>query len=98
LIREKSILRKRICVAINLNDYERARNMMSTICKDEIFTRRNWSNEETEYLMQHVKAIGYDKAIKRVAEKLGRTQLSAKKKYANEIKRMKGKKTFHTAM
>ena len=94
MIREKSILRKQICVAINLNDYETARNMMSTICKDEIFTRRNWSNEETEYLMQHVEAIGYKEAIKRVAEKLGRTQLSAKKKYHSEIK----KETSHTAM
>ena len=91
MIREKSLLRKQICVAINLNDYERARNIMSTICKDEIFTRRNWSNEETEYLMQHVKAIGYDKAIKKVAKKLGRTQLSVKKKYYNEIKKMKEK-------
>ena len=91
MIREKSILRKQICVAINLNDYETARNMMSTICKDEIFTRRNWSNEETEYLMQHVEAIGYKEAIKRVAEKLGRTQLSAKKKYHSEIKKMNEK-------
>ena len=91
MIREKSLIRKQICVAINLNEYERARNMMSIICKNEIFTRRNWSNEETEYLMNHVKAIGYDEAIKRVAEKLNRTQLSAKKKYHNEIKKMKEK-------
>ena len=91
MIREKSILRKQICVAINLNEYERARNMMSTICKDEIFTRRNWSNEETEYLMHHVEAIGYEKAIKIVAEKLGRTQLSAKKKYHSEMKKMNEK-------
>ena len=92
MIREKSLLRKQICVAINLNDYETARSIMTSICKNEIFTRRNWSNEETEYLMNHVKSIGYEKAIKRVAEKLGRTQLSAKKKHANEIKRMKGKR------
>ena len=66
--------------------------MMSTICKDEIFTRRNWSHEETEYLMQHLSSLGYDEAIKRVAKKLNRTQLSVKKKHANEIKRMKGKR------
>ena len=65
---------------------------MSTICKNEIFTRRNWSNEETEYLMNHIQAIGYKEAIKRVAKKLGRTQLSVKKKYYNEIKKMKGKR------
>ena len=91
MIREKSLIRKQICVAINLNEYERARNMMSTICNDEIFTRRNWSNEETEYLMNHIQAIGYKEVIKRVAEKLNRTQLAVKKKYANEIKRMKEK-------
>ena len=68
--------------------------MMSTICKDEIFTRRNWSNDETEYLMHHVEAIGYKEAIKRVAEKLNRTVLSAKKKYHSEIK----KETSHTGM
>ena len=94
MIREKSLLRKQICVAINLNEYERARSIMTSICNDEIFTRRNWSNEETEYLMHHVEAIGYKEAIKRVAEKLGRTQLSAKKKYHSEIK----KEASHTAM
>jgi len=91
LIREKSLIRKQICVAINQNDYETARSMMTSICNDEIFTRRNWSNEETEYLMQHVASLGYDEAIKRVAEKLGRTQLSAKKKYHSEIKKMNEK-------
>jgi len=91
LIREKSLLRKQICVAINQNDFETARNIMSTICNDEIFTRRNWSNEETEYLMNHIQAIGYKEAIKIVAKKLNRTQLAVKKKYANEIKRMKKK-------
>ena len=91
MIREKSLLRKQICVAINLNEYERARSIMTSICNDEIFTRRNWSNEETEYLMNHIQAIGYKEAIKRVAEKLNRTQLAVKKKHANEIKRMKKK-------
>ena len=92
MIREKSLIRKQICLAANQDDYETARNMMSTICTDEVFTRRNWSNEETEYLMQHVKAIGYDEAIKRVAKKLNRTQLSVKKKYASEIRKLKEKR------
>ena len=85
-------MRKQICLAINKNDYETARNMMSTICNDEVFTRRNWSNEETEYLMQHVASLGYDEAIKRVGKKLNRTQLSVKKKYANEMRKLKGKR------
>jgi len=91
LIREKSLIRKQICVAINQNDFNTAQILMSSICKDEIFTRRNWSNEDTEYLMQHVKAIGYDEAIKRVAKKLKKTQLSVEKKYAREIKKVKEK-------
>ena len=87
MIREKSLIRKQICLAANQDDYKTARILMSSICKDEIFTRRNWSNEDTEYLMQHVKAIGYDEAIKRVAKKLNRTQLSVKKKHASEIRK-----------
>jgi len=92
LIKEKTILRKQVCLAISDNDFETARNIMSTLCNDEVFTRRNWNDNETEYLMQHVEAMGYDEAIKRVAKKLNRTQLSVKKKHANEIKRMKGKR------
>jgi len=92
LIREKSLLRKQICVAINQNDYEAARNMMSTICKDEVFTRRNWSEDDTEYLMQHVASLGYDEAIKRVGKKLNRNQLSVKKKYAREMRKLKEKR------
>ena len=91
MIREKSLIRKRICLAANRNDYETAQILMSSICKDEVFSRRNWNDNETEYLMQHVEILGYDEAIKRVGKKLNRTQLSVKKKYANEIKRMKGK-------
>ena len=88
MIREKSLIRKQICLAANQDDYKTARILMSSICTDEVFTRRNWSNEETEYLMQHVKAIGYDEAIKRVAKKLNRTQLNVKKKYANEMRKL----------
>ena len=88
MIKEKTILRKQVCLAISDNDFETARNIMSTLCNDEIFTRRNWSNEETEYLMQHVEAIGYDEAIKRVAKKLKRTQLAVKKKYASEMRKL----------
>ena len=65
---------------------------MSSICNDEVFTRRNWNDNETEYLMNHIQAIGYDEAIKRVAKKLNRTQLSVKKKYDREIKKMKEKR------
>ena len=91
MIREKSLIRKQICLAANQDDYKTARILMSSICNDEVFSRRNWNDNETEYLMNHVEAIGYEKAIKRVAKKLNRTQLSAKKKYANEIRKLKGK-------
>ena len=91
MIKEKTILRKQVCLAISDNDFETARNIMSTLCNDEVFTRRNWNDNETEYLMNHVEAIGYEKAIKRVAKKLDRTRLSASKKYHSEIKRLKEK-------
>ena len=89
MIKEKSLLRKQICLAANQDDYKTARILMSSICKDEVFSRRNWNDNETEYLMNHIQAIGYDKAIKRVAKKLNRTQLNVKKKHANEIKKNK---------
>ena len=88
MIREKSLIRKQICLAANQDDYKTARILMSSICNDEIFTRRNWNDNDTEYLMNHIQAIGYDEAIKRVAKKLGRTQLSVKKKYANEMRKL----------
>jgi len=88
LIREKSLIRKQICLAANQEDYETARVLMSSICTDEVFTRRNWNDNETEYLMQHVASLGYDEAIKRVAKKLNRTQLSVKKKHANEMRKL----------
>ena len=98
MIREKSLIRKQICLAINKNDFETARNMMSTICAEEVFRRRNWSEDDTEYLMQHVSSLGYDEAIKRVAKKLKRTQLSAKKKYASEIRKLKGRERLNERM
>jgi len=91
LIREKSLIRKQICVAINQNDFNTAQILMSSICTDEVFRRRNWSEDDTEYLMQHVASLGCDEAIKRVAKKLNITQLSVEKKYAREIKKMKEK-------
>ena len=91
MIREKSLLRKQICVAINQNDYETARNIMNTICKNEQFTRRKWLKDEAEFLMHHVEALGFEKACKVVAKKFNRTVLGTKKKYRNEIKKLNEK-------
>lgn len=89
MIREKSILRKRICSAINEEDFETAHQIMSVICKDEQFTRRKWLADETEYLMHHVDALGLEKACKVVGKKLNRARLSVSKKYHSELKRLK---------
>lgn len=91
MLREKSLIRKQICLAANQDDFNTAQILMSSICNDEVFTRRNWTIDETEYLMQHVASLGYDEAIKRVSKKLDRTRLSASKKYHSEIKRLKEK-------
>jgi len=87
LIREKSLLRKQICVAINLNDYETARKLMDTLCEDNKPLRKRWYDEDTEYLMQHVEELGCKKAIKVVAKKLDRTILNVKEKYDREMRK-----------
>lgn len=92
MIREKSIARKQICLAISENDFETARSIMASICKDETFTRgKKWTNEETEFLMHHVQAVGLDEACKVVGKKLNRTSLAVNKKYHSEIRKLKGK-------
>lgn len=89
MIREKSILRKEICSALNLDDYETARSIMMSICKDEDFARRkNWTHGETEFLMHHVESLGLEKACKVVAKKINRTVLGVKKKYHSEIRKL----------
>ena len=87
MIREKSLLRKQICVAINLNDYETARKLMDTLCEDNKPLRKRWYDEDVEYLMRHVEEHGYQKAIRIVAEKLGRKKLNVKGKYDREMRK-----------
>ena len=87
MIREKTIARKQICLAISENDFETARILMSDICTDETFRRKSWSDDETEFLMNHVEALGLDEACKVVGKKLDRTTLSANKKYHSEMRK-----------
>lgn len=88
MIKEKSILRKQICLALSENDFETARNIMSKICADQVFVKQSkWSKDEAEFLMHHVSALGVEKGCKAVAKKLDRTLLSVKKKYAFEMKK-----------
>ena len=87
MIREKSLLRKQICVAINLNDYETARKLMDTLCEDNKPLRKRWYDEDVKYLMRHVEEHGYQKAIRIVAEKLGRKKLNVKEKYDREMRK-----------
>lgn len=92
MIREKEFLRKQVYVALNQEDFETARSIMSKICADQEFPRQNrWTEDEVEFLMHHVSALGVERGCKVVAKKLDRTVLGVRKKYGNELKKAKQK-------
>ena len=88
---DKKRLRLQICKAINSNEIEKAKQMMSALCP-EIHNPRSkrWSSEEKEFLNFHIETLGNAVACKVVAKKLNRT-LSAVRKMAVMLEQEKWK-------
>ena len=76
----KTLIRKQICFALNQDNIEVARSLMSKLCKKSS-GNRNWTNEEKEFLIHHVNALGFEEGCKKVASKLDRAITSVKKQY-----------------
>lgn len=70
---------------------ERLHRLGNRLGDDEKDTRRNWTKEETFYLMKHVPVLGF----KKVAERLDRPEEKVKIKYDYEKTK---KKTPHVAV
>ena len=83
---DKTLIRKQICFALNQDNIEVARLLMSKLCKKSS-GNRNWTNDEKEFLIHHVNALGFEEGCKKVASKLDRAITSVKKQYSIEMKK-----------